>query len=502
MAFPALLRRHLGAWHGRRQQGIQSATETADVPGWLVTTALVLAEAAIVYLVAGALIPAYHPPYAPPPAWGVALLLLACTAFARLVELRHLPRTSEEPVLWIGLGFAFTLSAKLLGLSQVAWIAPWPRELAHALIFRPSTAERPVWGIVALVAYAWWRGRTREPPDTESTYEQFRLGVGGIVLGLILALLLLPPGAALHHQLPLVVLWYMVASLAAIGLARLRIEALRASAPLPYRSWIALTALALAAVLVVAVGLALLLTHQTLIVVWAIMLPILWLIALLVQAVILLLAAITFVILFPVLWLLQHQHWHLSGGGRLSSVLDALGQAERFARVQLSLTDPARYLLAAAVLAVLGTWLVRRVFRRQWRWRRTYLLDREPLAREQAPLVAIGHHLARLLRRPRPDPLDTLRRDPRWRYTVAIRLCWRRLLRVGQRLGLPQKPGQTPSEYAAHFAEHFPEAAPALQRLTQAYLVARYRPEPADAVLAATAEQAWEALRQALSNRL
>ena len=502
MAFPALLRRHLGAWRWRRQGEVQLATAVHDVPGWLVTAALVLAEAAIVYLFAGALIPAYQPPYAPPPAWGIALLLLACTAFARLVERRRLPRTSEEPVLWIGLGLAFVLSTKLLGFSQIAWIAPWPRELAHALIFRPSTAERPVWGIVALVAYAWWRGRTREPPDTESTYEQFRLGVGGIVLGLILALLLLPPGAALHRQLPLVVLWYMVASLAAIGLARLRIEALRASAPLPYRSWIALTVLALTAVLVVAVGLALLLTYRTLIVVWAIMLPILWLVALLVQAVILLLAAVTFVILFPVLWLLQHQHLHLTGGGRLSSVLDALGQAERFARIQLSLTDPARYLLAAAVLAVLGSWLVRRVFRRQWRWRRTYQLDREPLARERAPLATIGHRLARLLRRARPDPLAALRRDPRWRYTVAIRLCWRRLLRFGQRLGLPQKPNQTPSEYAAQLAERFPEAAPALQRLTQAYLVARYRPEPADAVLAETAEQAWETLQQALSNRL
>jgi len=107
-----------------------------------------------------------------------------------------------------------------------------------------------------------------------------------------------------------------------------------------------------------------------------------------------------------------------------------------------------------------------------------------------------------LLRRARPDPLAALRRDPRWRYTVAIRLCWRRLLRFGQRLGLPQKPNQTPSEYAAQLAERFPEAAPALQQLTQAYIVARYRPEPADAVLAETAEQAWETLQQALSNRL
>ncbi len=458
---------------------------------------MILAEAAIVYVYVGALLPASTAPFAPFPAPLLVGLMLFGYALPRLLELLYVRSGAYEIVIGAGVCVSLVLAVRLAMFPSSPWLdSDWVSGLARSLIFRPSEAERPGWGVVAVVAYAWWRGRTRGEPSLESTYELLRWGSLLLAGGLLLALIASPPEGALRARLPEAVLWFVTAALAGIALARLRLEALRSSGPLG-GTWILAVVGALALVVILAVAIAGIVSRQVLELLWLVLWPVLWVIGLLLRVVVLVLALVTFILILPILWFLERQGLGRSlVGGRASWLLEPLTRLQGVARLQIAVADPVRYLLAGLVLATVVSWLVRWVYRRRRRWRVPTPEERE-LALEGPPsLDGLRRRLHRILRRRsgRPDPLDALRGDPRWRDTLHIRLAYRRLLRVADRVGLGRRPSQTPQEYERLLASALPEIGEPLDELTQLYQAARYRPTPAEPEAAERAQRALASL--------
>ena len=60
----------------------------------------------------------------------------------------------------------------------------------------------------------------------------------------------------------------------------------------------------------------------------------------------------------------------------------------------------------------------------------------------------------------------------------AVRAVYQEFLAAMMRLGAPRFPRQTPAAYAREAASTLPGAATALERLTAAYVAARYDPRP------------------------
>jgi hypothetical protein len=80
--------------------------------------------------------------------------------------------------------------------------------------------------------------------------------------------------------------------------------------------------------------------------------------------------------------------------------------------------------------------------------------------------------------------------------TVAIRRAYIRLLLLALDRDLARREGQTPQEYLADLRQGMPEHAPESHLLTEAYVQARYDPQPAPKALAKQAEDAWQRIDQ------
>jgi len=463
------------------------------------TAMLILAEAAIVYVYVGALLPGRAVPHAPFPALLLVGLLLAGYALPRLLEALYVRSGAYEVVLSMAVCFSLLLASKLAMFPSAPWLdGDWVAGFGRSLILRPSEAERPAWGVVAVVGYAWWRGRARGEPSLESTYDLLRWGSLLLAGGLVLALIASPPEGMIRLRLPAAVLWFVTAALAGIALARLRLEALRSSGPLG-GTWLLAVAGALAGIVLLAIFLAGIVNRQVLELLWMILWPVLWLIGLLFRVVILLLALLTFILILPILWFLERQGLGRSlTGGRAGWWLEPLSRLHEAVRLQIQVADPVRYLLAGMILATVVSWLGRWVYRRRRRWRVPTPEVRELVLEGPPSLDGLRRRLRRALRRRsgRQDPLDALRGDPRWCYTLRVRLAYRRLLRQASRVGLGRRPAQTPQEYERLLVECLPEVAEPVDELTQLYQAARYRPLPAEP---ADAERAQRALSTALA---
>ncbi|HEY3107762.1 MAG TPA: DUF4129 domain-containing protein [Chloroflexota bacterium] len=85
-------------------------------------------------------------------------------------------------------------------------------------------------------------------------------------------------------------------------------------------------------------------------------------------------------------------------------------------------------------------------------------------------------------------------RDPRW---IVIAIYGLLVTRAGER-GLERRTGQTPLEYRQRLREGVPQAAAEVDRLTEAFVRARYAPRPVGAEDASLARRCWEQIRAQL----
>lgn len=464
-----------------------------------VALALIVAESAILYLYLGVILPEISPPYAAFPGWLIAMLLAVAYFVPRLLTELRLWGAHFEVMLALTLIASLLLALKVAAFPGMSWLSTgWLQGAIDGLILRPNPSVRPPWAIVAVVAYAWWRGRSRAEPMLETTYQMLRWGTVAAAGGLLLVLVASPSEAPIRDGMAGAVVIYFVAGLMAVGVARFRLEGLRSGAPLG-PPWLATFAVPIAGIVIIAVLAAGIFSRSFLDTLLTALGPLLWLLGVVVRALVLLIALLAFLIIAPVLWLMERYGFgalplleHLPRAG------NPLDQLDRFARQSLHVADPARYLIAGIVLTLVGSALIRYAYRRRRRWRAGALERRESVFAWEEAVGGLARPLLHVLRRARPrgDPLAALRGDPRWAHTVAIRETYIRLLRRGARAGLPRPDGATPAEHARRLAARFPTDADPIITITTHYEAARYQATPATPDAAAAVRTAWEALDQ------
>jgi hypothetical protein len=469
-----------------------------DWRGELLMLALLIAETAITYLYLGLLLPQLDAPYEPFPAWLIFALFIAGYELPHLLELMRVWGPLYQLTLIVALVVSFALTLKFAAFPHVAfWSNAWLLDTVHGLILRPTTAMRPVWAIIAVVAYTWWRGRLRGEPMIDSAYQMLRWGTLAVGIGLLLILMAAPEHAVIRQRMSGAVIIYFAAALTGIGIGRLRLEGIRSGSPLGPR-WFATFAAPILSVLLIAILGAAIFSRRFLDTVLIVLGPILWVIGLVFRLIIISIALLAFIIIAPLLWVLQREGFgKFSNDLNIPTVFHSFTNFREFTLNRLDVADPLRYLVVGIILFLIITGLTRFAYHRRRRWRDTAEEQHESVISLGEALSTLSLNLGRLFRPwRRDDSLAKLRGDPRWAHTVTIRETYRRLQRWGAHGGIEQEPSTTPTEYAPDLTARFPGAEVAIQTIISTYTVIRYSGIPATAEEAADVRQAWETLRK------
>ena len=378
-------------------------------------------------------------------------------------------------------------------LNDLGWLAAEWRALAH-----PSDPlSLPAWYAIILVAYAWWRGRTRDDPSVDAAYRTLRAGTPFTIVAILATMTVAGSGNddVLRSGLYVGAIAFLGLTLAAIALGRLRVEQARGALTLTPR-WLLTFLAPIVALLLVGTLVAGIFTRRFLE-------TLLWLLTPVFRVIDFLLLVLVYIatgfawVLFTVLSFLIA---HLGGGDNTpppprpalaTPTTDPLAQAQ-----PMQAPDGLRYVLVAVILIALLFILTRFLWRR--RPRRPVELGEERESIFSWDLLATGaadllNSLGARFRRA-PDPLAGLRGDARWQHTVAIRELYTHLLKRGAAAEHPRATDQTPDEYVPVVGATAPVAA--VRALTERYDGARYDMQPATAEDAATARAAWEAIER------
>jgi len=460
------------------------------------SAALIVAESAIVYLYLAVLLPDGTAPYAPFPGWLIFGMLAVAFFMPHLLDELRVWNPRYETVLAVTVIASLLVALKVAAFPHDSWLSmSWLRGSVAALIVRPSAAVRPPWAIVGVLVYTWWRGRTRAEPMLETAYQMLRWGTLAVAGALLLILMASPTDGLIRERMAGAVVLYFAGALAAIGVARLRLEGLRSGSPLgPH--WLATFAIPIAGVVLLAILAAGIFSRSFLDTVLVVLGPLFWLLGVVIRALVILVALLAFLIIAPILWLLERQGLNrFPLAGRLPRTTSPFAQLDHLARDSLHVADPVRYLLAGAAIFLVVSALTRYAYRRRRRWREGAEEQRESVFAWDDAVGGLAGGIRRLLagRRSSRDPLDRLRRDPRWEHTVAIRETYLRLLRRGAQAGVRLAPDSTPDEHEQALAHRFPQAGVEIGILTTAYDAARYGPEPATVEAAERVRGAWSA---------
>jgi hypothetical protein len=469
-----------------------------DWRGELLTFSLILAESAIAYLFLGLLIPTLNTPYQPFPAWLIFALFITGYYVPHLLDLGRVWGARYETILTVALIVSFVVAVKIASFPDASlFSSSWLHGMLHGLIMRPTTSARPVWAIVIVVAYTWWRGRLRGEAMMDSAYQMLRWGTLAVGIGLVLVLMAAPEEAVIRDRMSAAVIIFFAAALSGIAIARLRLEGIRSGSPLGPR-WLATFAAPIASILLLAVIAAAIFSRRFLDTMLLILSPFIWAIGLIVRLIVILVALLAFIIIAPLLWLLEREGFgQMSGGLRIPVLFRSFDGFQQFALTRLNVADPLRYLVVGLILFGIISGLTRFVYRRRRHWRDTALEQRESVMSLGEAVGSFSFNLRRFFRPlHREDSLARLRGDPRWAHTVFIRETYRRMQRWGAKGGVEQGLSTTAIEYEPDLAGRFPDAGPAIRTIIAAYTLARYSGVPASADDAASVRQAWETLRR------
>ncbi len=482
----------------RTRQSLTNLLLELDWRGELLTFCLIVAETAIAYLFLGLLVPTLNTPYTPFPAWLLFALFIVGYYLPHGLELGRVWGSVYEMCLILALILSFLVTVKIASFPGEPLLSTaWLQGTVHGLILRQTSAARSIWAIIAVVAYTWWRGRLRGEPMMDSAYQMLRWGTAAISVGLVLVLMAAPEEALIRDRMSVAVIVFFTSALCAIAVARLRLEGLRSGSPLGPR-WFATFVTSIAGILLVAVVAAAIFSRRFLDTMLLILSPILLVIGLVVRVIIILIALLAFVIIAPLLWLLQREGFgSLSSSLRIPIVFRSFNGFQQFTSTRLNIADPLRYLIVGLILFGIVTSLTRFVYHRRRHWRDTAVERREPVKTLGEAVGSISLNLRRFFRPlRRDDSLAKLRGDPYWAHTVTIRETYRRMQRWGTKGGVEQGPSTTATEYEPDLARRFPNAGPAIRTIIAAYTVARYSGIPATADEANEVRRAWETLRK------
>ncbi|HEX5503285.1 MAG TPA: DUF4129 domain-containing protein [Thermomicrobiales bacterium] len=432
-------------------------------------------------------------------------ILYVGTQVQRWLDLHYVFSPDYEIVMVVGFCLTLLVAVRLIAYPHVApgdfgWLSDAVRDLA----FFHSHAEREVWGVVLLVAYAWWRGRTRDEAGIDSAYRELRFGTAAGLALLLLAVTRVPGAGheAIWRGLYGAVIGFYLCALGAVALARLRVEQARGTLVLTPR-WLLTFGWPVLALLAVGTILAGLFTRRLLDTVVWLLTPVFIVLQLLLLAMVYVATGVAWVVFAVFTWILARLGPNVTPTP-VTPAAQATPQPFPYQYVRpVHYPDAVRYLVALALLGAIVWLLTRFLWRRHRRAGGPAGEVRESIFTWGLLGEGAAGALRRLrgrLRRP-DDPLAHLRGDPRWRHTLAIREIYARLLRRGAAAALPRAAGETPDEYEGTLGRRFRAARAAAAALTARYDAARYGDEPASAADAAVAGAAWDEFRQAAPER-
>ena len=469
----------------------------------LLVLLLVVAETCVVYLVVNAAFGTTNPDDPTvSPLW-LFLLLYGGTMIQRVMDACRLFSPEYEIVSLVVIAAFFLAAIRVIAYPTEPFFAiGWLWDSLRGLAFFDTRAARPIWGVVALVAYAWWRGRTRDDPSVESAHQIMRIGTIVAVVALLATFAVLPAAAesGLRRALFAAVITFLAAILAAIALGRLRIEHARGILTLT-PGWLVTFLAPVFALVLFGTLLAGIFTRRFLDTLLWLLTPLFWVVNLILLIIVYIATGFAWVI-YTIVAFLARFFGPVDGLPRpVNPTGFGTGPTPTDDTQALQTPDTVRYLGALILLALIG-WVLTRFL---WRRRRRRIVgpgeERESifswglLAENWGDLInGLGGRFAR-----KPDHLAHLRDDARWQHTVAIRELYGRFLRRGANAHLPRADDQTPDEYAPLVAAIGPPA-PAVSALTSRYDDARYSAHPATAADAAAARAAWDTIEAASIN--
>jgi len=467
-----------------------------DWRGELVVAALATAESAALWMVLDLVARAGDAPGVP--GWAIGLLVVAAALLPRWLEAAGLWDRGYAAGTVLAIAVTTLVAIKAACFPQMSWLdADWMRDTFAALGWQPSSAEVSVWLIVVVSAYAWWRGRTRAEPGPETALTMLRVGTAVVLVGALAHAVAAGRATTLGESAAVLV--FFASALGALAVARLRPDGTRSGQALGPR-WLGAQLVPVIAVIIAAVGVAAILSPGIIDAVLWLLAPAVWALSVIFRLFVVVVAIIAFIIVSPILWLLSRTSFEPGGIRWRNSLGDPGAWVQQTAERAAELPPAIRYVAAAAILLILFSGAARLVLRRR-RPAQSGAEEERVSVRDERGLVALALDLLRRARQSRSsvaDPLAGLRRDPRWRYTVAIREAYAAFLRWSQSLGVPRPPGRTPSEHADRLAERLQreDARSALDALTAGYNRARYGAAPASAKDANQVLAAWARLRQ------
>ncbi|HLT20793.1 MAG TPA: DUF4129 domain-containing protein [Thermomicrobiales bacterium] len=463
----------------------------------LLSIAIILAEACLVWLLAG-LVMAEDVTRSTYPFLVIALAMLASHYVVYLLDQGRIWSPEYEIIMTTSIILTLLIAIKAGSFAHIpVYDFDWISGTINGLAFFDTEATRPVWGNVVLIAYAWFRARSREEPSLDSAYTMLRWGT--LALGGILLIIVIGADSEfeIRERLSAGVLGFYVFSLAAIGLARMRLEGFRSAGPLGAR-WLATFATPILVIVMIAVIGAGLFSRRFLeTLLWALS-PLLFVLSVIFQIIVLVIAIIAFLILTPIFWLIGDVEPETTNATATPAGELEAG-AEQTQPDPFVIPEALQYLIAAIVLVAIISLLTRYLYRRRARQRTSTLEERESVLDWSDILGSLGGKLRSLFQRPPAlDPYAALRGDPRWQYTIHIRERYRELQGFGEELGRGRRPRETAEEYRPALAQKLAsDNRPAVDALTRIYRRARYSGQPATERDALEMDQSWERAREA-----
>ncbi len=464
----------------------------------LLAIAIVLAEASLVWLAFG-LVMAETETRSAYPFAVIAVVMLAAHYVTHLLDKARVWSPDYEIIMSVSIILTLLIALKAASFPQYAiYDLNWIVEAINGLAFFDTDSTRPAWGSVILIAYAWFRGRSREEPSIDSAYTMLRWGT--LALGIIVIVVLVgaPDELEVRSLLSIGTVSFFAFALASIGLARMRLEGVRAAAPLGAR-WLATFATPILVILLVAILAAGIFSRRFLdTVLWALA-PVFFVLSVVFQIIVLAIAIIAFLILTPIFWLIGDFEPALTDVTATPPTDQAQGVTEQPPPETWVVPEALQYLIAAIFLVAIISLLTRYIFKRRARKRPVTTEERESVLDWSDLFGSLGDSLRSLFERDgEGDPYAALRGDERWRFTIRVRERYRDLQNRGGELGRARRERETAEEYRPVVGSRFQsEARPIVNDMTATYRRVRYSGEPAEEADADGMDSGWSRLKDA-----
>jgi hypothetical protein len=459
----------------------------------LLSFLLILAETMIIFVLAGTILAEYEAPYVPLSIVIIFSILLVAHAIPHVLTTIRVWTPEYEIVMGVSLVVTMLLAIKIGAFPHASLLSlDWMEGTLQALILRESEAIRPVWMLIAFVVYAWWRGRTRAEATLETAYTMLRFGLIWLAAALLFTMAAAPDNARIFDYVIPALLGFIVFTLLAVAIAR-QPEGENTAAWSTSWIWIIVLTTPVLAIALTSISTIGVLNREVLDLIVVAVTPVFWLLQMILQAMVLAIAVLAFVLISPLLWLLDRYGFNpIANFPTIDLSPGAISEAERYASSTFQIENPLRYLIAGLILLGLTWLLIRFTYKRRRRWQEPARQQWESLIdwgpEDETLLHRASRWITSRLNRQTYDPHES---DPKWRANRRIRLTYRSFLRLARRQGFVRAAHDTPNQFAQTLASNFTDLSQPTERITVRYNEARYSGQVLDDVIADEAEDAF-----------